>query len=139
VDKIFAAWDHADTPGCAVGVIQNGQWIYQHAYGMADLEANTPITTHTTFYIGSMAKQFTAMSILLLAEQDKLSLTDDIRKYLPEMSDFSTPITIENLLHHTSGVQEYYDLWDQKMQNEWDGDPASHAAEVNASNSLKVD
>src|ERR671924_399549 len=96
VDKVFAAWDHDDTPGCAVGVIQNSQWTYRHAYGMADLEAKTPITTHTTFYIGSMAKQFTAMSILLLAEQDKLSLTDDIRKYLPEMSDYSTPITIEN-------------------------------------------
>jgi CubicO group peptidase (beta-lactamase class C family) len=90
-----------------VGVIQNGQWTYQHAYGMADLEAKTPITTHTTFYIGSMAKQFTAMSILLLAEQGKLSLTDDIRKYLPEMPDYGTPITVQNLIHHTSGIKDY--------------------------------
>ncbi len=107
VDKIFAIWDHEDTPGCAVGIIQNGQWAYQHAYGMADLETKTPITTHTIFYIGSMAKQFTAMSILLLAEQGKLSLTDDIRKYLPEMPDYGTPITVQNLIHHTSGIKDY--------------------------------
>ena len=138
VDQIFAAWDHNDTPGCAMGVIQNGKWAYQHTYGMADLEAKTPITTQNAFYIGSMAKQFTAMSILLLAEQGKLSLNDDIRKYLPELPDYGTPITVENLIHHTSGIQEYYDLWNQKMQNEWEGDPVSHAAEVNASNSLKL-
>src|SRR5512141_3036719 len=94
VDSIFAAWDHDTTPGCAVGVIQNGKWAYQHAYGMADLDAKTPIIVENTFYIGSMAKQFTAMSILLLAEQGKLSLTDDIHKYLPELPDYGTPITI---------------------------------------------
>ena len=138
VDKIFAVWDHDNTPGCAVGVIQNGQWVYQQAYGMADLEAKTPITIENTFYIGSMAKQFTAMSILLLAEQGKLSLTDDIHKYLPELPDYGTPLTVENLLHHTSGLQEYYDLWGQKIQNEWGEDAASHAAEINAANSLKL-
>ena len=138
VDSIFAAWDHDNTPGCAMGVIQNGQWAYQHAYGMADLEAKTPITTQNAFYIGSMAKQFTAMSILLLAEQGKLALSEDIRKYLPELPDYGTPISVENLIHHTSGLPEYYDLWDQKIKDDWDGDPISHAAEVNAANSLKL-
>jgi len=138
VDKIFAAWDHDNTPGCAVGVIQNGQWAYQHAYGMADLEAKTPITTENTFYIGSMAKQFTAMSILLLAEQGKLSLLDDIHKYLPELPDYGTPITIQNLIHHTSGIREYMDLWEQKAINEWDGNPLEHAAEINAANTLTL-
>ncbi len=114
VDQIFAPWDHDNTPGCVMGVIQNGRWAYQHAYGMADLEAKTPITTQNAFYIGSMAKQFTAMSILLLAEQGKLSLTDDIRKYLPEMPDYGTPITIQNLVHHTSGIKDLYELISQK-------------------------
>ena len=138
VDRIFAAWNHDNTPGCAVGVIQNGQWAYKHAYGMADLEAKTPISTQNAFYVGSIAKQFTAMSILLLAEQGKLSLTDDIHKYLPELPDYGTALTIQNLIHHTSGIREYYDLWNQKAINEWDGNLVEHAAEINAANSLTL-
>lgn len=137
VDKVFAAWDQDNTPGCVVGVIQSGQWAYQHAYGMADLDSNMPITTQNTFYIGSLAKQFTAMSILLLVEQDKLSLTDDIRKYLPEMPDYGTLITIQNLLHHTSGIPDYLNKWEQKYVSQ--GTTGyDHVREVNESNSLEL-
>ena len=114
VDQIFAAYDKADSPGCAVGVIQNGQWVYQRAFGMADLETKKPLTIQNVFYIGSNAKQFTAMSILLLLEQGKLSLHDDIHQYLPELPDYGKRVTVENLIHHTSGVKDLYTVFDQK-------------------------
>ena len=84
VDNIFAEWDKPTSPGCALAVIKDGEIICKRGYGMADLEHDIPISSKTVFYIGSTSKQFVAMSILLLAEQGKLSLDDDIRKYLPE-------------------------------------------------------
>ncbi|MFQ5926283.1 MAG: serine hydrolase domain-containing protein [Terriglobia bacterium] len=110
VDKLFAEWDKTDSPGCALGVIQNGKLIYQRGYGMANLEHNIPIIAKSVFRIGSTSKQFAAMSILLLAEQGKLSLGDDIRNYLPEMPDYESPITIRHLIHHTSGLRDYLTL-----------------------------
>ena len=107
VDKLFAQWDKPDSPGCALGVIRNGQFVYKRGYGMANLEYNIPITPTSIFEIQSTSKQFTAMSILLLARQGKLSLDDDIRKYLPEMPRYQTPITIRHLIHHTSGIRDY--------------------------------
>ena len=107
VDKLFGQWDKADSPGCALGVIRNGEFVYKRGYGMANLEYNIPITPTSIFEIQSTSKQFTAMSILLLARQGKLSLDDDIRKYLPEMPRYQTPITIRHLIHHTSGIRDY--------------------------------
>lgn len=137
VDKIFSAWDHDDTPGCAIGVIQNGKWAYQHAYGMADIEAKAPISTQMVFYIGSVAKQFTAMSILLLVEQGKLSLSDDIRKYLPEIPDYGVLITIQNLIHHTSGIPDYLSKWGQKYVDQG-LNAYDYAISVNEANSLEL-
>lgn len=110
VDKLFAAWDKRDSPGCALAVIKDGQIIYKRGYGMAHLEHDAPITSTTIFDIGSVSKQFTAMSMLLLAEQGKISLDDDIRKYLPEMPQYEATITIRHLIHHTSGIRDYLTL-----------------------------
>ncbi|MGA9770841.1 MAG: serine hydrolase [Blastocatellia bacterium] len=110
VDKIFAAWDKKDSPGCALAVIRDGRIIYKRGYGMAHLEQNSPIASTTAFDIGSVSKQFTAMSVLLMAEQGKLSLDDDIRKYLPEMPQYESPVTIRQLVHHTSGLRDYLTL-----------------------------
>ncbi|HEY5883418.1 MAG TPA: serine hydrolase, partial [Pyrinomonadaceae bacterium] len=107
VDQLFAQWDKADSPGCALGVIRNGQFVYKRGYGMANLEYNIPISPTTIFWIASTSKQFTAMSIALLARQGKLSLDDDIRKYLPEMRQYQRPVTIRHLIHHTSGIRDY--------------------------------
>jgi CubicO group peptidase (beta-lactamase class C family) len=109
IDKIFSAIT-AETPGCAVGVAQNGKTIVSRAYGLADLEHKTPLTPTTLFDIGSNQKQFTAASILLLAQDGKLKLTDDIRKYLPELPDYGHVITINHLLTHTSGVRDWQPL-----------------------------
>src|SRR5258708_31312079 len=104
VDKVFAKWDRADSPGCALGVYQSGQVVYKHGYGMEDLNEDVHITPGTVFHVASMSKQFTAASIVLLAQQGKLSLDDDVRKYIPELPDFGQKITIRNLVHHTRAV-----------------------------------
>ena len=107
VDQIFAQWDKADSPGCALTIIRQGKVFYQRGYGTADLDSGTPITPATAFDIGSMSKQFTAACVVLLAESGKLSLDDDIRKSLPEFRDYGHTITIRHLLHHTSGIRDY--------------------------------
>jgi CubicO group peptidase (beta-lactamase class C family) len=107
VDQLFRQWDKPDSPGCALGVIKDGQFVYQRGYGSANLDHNIPITSKSVFYVGSMSKQFTAMSIALLVKQGKLSLDDDMRKYLPEMPRYQSPITIRHLIHHTSGLRDF--------------------------------
>lgn len=110
VDSVFAEYDKRNSPGCALGVYRAGRIIYSRGYGMADLERNVPITPHSVFDIGSTSKQFTAASIVLLAQQGKLSLHDDIRKHIPELPAYQAPITINHLLHHTSGLRDYIGL-----------------------------
>jgi CubicO group peptidase (beta-lactamase class C family) len=107
VKALFAAYDHTDTAGCAVGVSVSGRQVLREAWGMADLEHHVALTPDTVFEAGSVSKQFTAAAILLLAEQGKLSLSDPVRKYFPELPDYGTPITIEHLLHHTSGLRDW--------------------------------
>ncbi|HEX7186254.1 MAG TPA: serine hydrolase [Thermoanaerobaculia bacterium] len=106
VDAVFAEYDKPDSPGCAVGVYRDGRTAYSRGYGMANLEHGIPITPRTVFYTGSVSKQFTAFSVALLAQQGKISLDDDVRKYVPELPDYGTPITIRHLIHHTSGLRE---------------------------------
>ncbi len=110
VDEIFAQWDKPDSPGCALGIIKDGQFIYKRDYGIANRDYNVPISPTTSFYIASTSKQFTAMSIALLASQGKISLDDDIRKYVPEIPQYQSPITIRHLVHHTSGLRDYLEL-----------------------------
>ena len=87
VDGIFKAWSTA-TPGCAIGVAVKGEPIVRAAYGMADLEHDVPNTPETIFEAGSVSKQFTAVAVLLLARDGKLSLDDPVRKYIPEVPDY---------------------------------------------------
>ena len=110
VDRIFAEWDKPDSPGCAVGVLQNGRFIYQRGYGMANLDYDIPNAPEMVYYVGSDSKQFTAASIALLVLDGKISLEDDIRKYFPEMPDYGSPITVNHLIHHTSGIRDVYGI-----------------------------
>jgi CubicO group peptidase (beta-lactamase class C family) len=107
VDRIFQRWDSVDSPGCAVGVAQHGLVVLSRAYGMADLEHNIPNTPNTIFEGGSLSKQFTAAAIMLLALEGKLSLDDDVRKYVPEVPDYDATITLRHLLTHTSGLRDW--------------------------------
>ena len=110
VDKLFAKWDTTVSPGAALAIIKDGKIIYRRGYGMANLEHNVPITSSSVFRIGSTSKQFTASCIALLSLQGKISLDDNVRKYIPELPKFEKPITIRNLVHHTSGIRDYLTL-----------------------------
>lgn len=110
VDQLFAPWNKSGSPGAAVAVVRNGEIVYKHGYGLANLEYDIPITPATVFHVASVSKQFTAMAILLLERQGKLSIDDDIHKYLPEIANFGAPITLRHLLNHTSGLRDQWDL-----------------------------
>ncbi len=110
IDKVFSQWDKPDSPGCELVVIKDGQIIYKRGYGMANLEHNIPMSPASIMDTGSVSKQFTAMAIALLAEQGKLSLDDDVRKYLPEIPRYEAPIVLRHLIHHTSGIRDYLTL-----------------------------
>lgn len=109
IDTIFERWG-AKTPGCAVAVAQQGRTIYTQGYGLASLEYGVRITPDTIFESGSVAKQFTAGAVALLVQDGKLSLDDPVRKYVPEVPDFGTPILIRHLLTHTSGLRSQWPL-----------------------------
>jgi CubicO group peptidase (beta-lactamase class C family) len=110
VDKLFEKMDRTISPGCAVAAIRDGKILYQRGYGMADLDHNVPITADTVFQVASMSKQFTAAAIVMLARERKLSLDDEVRKYVPELPDFGVPVTLRQLVHHTSGLRDQWEL-----------------------------
>jgi len=110
IDSLFKQWDKPNTPGFAVGIVRNDSLIYAKGYGMANLEYNIPISPETIFHMASVSKQFTAYSIVLLARQGKLNLDDDIRKYLKWFPDLHQKITVRNLVNHTSGIRDQWQL-----------------------------
>lgn len=110
VDKLFEKMDTTISPGCAVAAMRDGKVLYQRGYGMADLDHDVPIRTDTVFHVASMSKQFTAAAIVMLAQEHKLSLDDEVRKYIPELPDFGTPVTLRQLVHHTSGLRDQWEL-----------------------------
>jgi CubicO group peptidase (beta-lactamase class C family) len=110
-DRIFAQWDRSDSPGCAVGVFRDGRIAYARGYGMANLELGVALSPQSVLDIGSTSKQFTAMTVVLLARQGKLSLDDDVRKHIPELPAYEKPVTVRHLLTHTSGLRDYLTLW----------------------------
>jgi CubicO group peptidase (beta-lactamase class C family) len=122
VDALFSEWNKPDSPGCAIAIIHRGHPLYRRGYGMANLEHAIPITEKSVFDIGSISKQFVAMCIALLARQGKLSLDDEIQKYIPELRNYEYPITIRHLIHHTSGLRDYLTLMDLaglRFENEY--------------------
>ncbi len=110
VDKLFARWNTLLTPGMNIAVFRDGKPVYAHSYGMANLELSHRNDAKLVYPIGSISKQFAGYCIQLLASEGKLSLTDDVRHYIPEMHDFGEPITLEMLLNHTSGVRDNVSL-----------------------------
>jgi CubicO group peptidase (beta-lactamase class C family) len=109
VEALFHEFDQADVPGAAVSVIQGGTPILAKGYGLADLQKKIPCTTDTNFRLASLTKQFTAMAVLILAEQGKLSLEDHLPKFSPEFPQYGKTITIRHLLTHRSGLLDYED------------------------------
>jgi CubicO group peptidase (beta-lactamase class C family) len=110
IDEIFTPWDNQGSPAASVAVTKGNKIIFQKGYGMANLEQHIPNTPSTMFHIASITKTFTSYCILLLEKQGKLSLDDDIRKYLPEVPDFGHKISLRQLAQHTSGIRDYPSL-----------------------------
>ena len=110
LDRIFSRWSSREGPGCAAAASRDGRLVYEAGYGSAMLEADVPITPASIFHAASISKQFTAFAIQLLAREGKLSLDDEVRKYVPELPDYGQTITIRHLLNHTSGLRDQWDL-----------------------------
>lgn len=106
IDKAFSQYEPAN-PGCQLSVSRNGQEIFSKAWGMADLERNIPLSNNSILEGGSVSKQFTAAAILLLEQQGQLSLDDDVRKYIPELPNYGTPIKLRQMMHHASGLRDW--------------------------------
>ena len=109
VDSIFAPYDHRNVPGCSVGIVMQDSLVYSKGFGEAVLLSHVRNTPATSFYLASLSKQFTAMAILLLQQDRKLSLDDDIRRWVPEVPNLGH-IALRELLQHTSGLRDYYSL-----------------------------
>lgn len=110
LDQVFADYDSTRSPGCSMAVYREGEIAYARGYGMANLEYGIANGPNTVFRIASASKQFTAMAIAMLAEQGALSLDDDIHKFFPEMPNYGEPVTVRQLIHHTSGLRDYLGL-----------------------------
>jgi CubicO group peptidase (beta-lactamase class C family) len=110
VDSIFAEYDKTNSPGCALAILKDGKIIYKRGYGMSNMEYSIAISPSSIFHVASVSKQFAAAAIILLSLEGKLSLNDDIRKYIPEVPDFGHTITFNHLLHHTSGLRDQWGL-----------------------------
>ncbi len=107
IDPIFATYASGRVPGCAVGIYRAGEVLFARGYGYADVEHGVTITPTTNFSVASVSKQFTAAAVLLLAGEGKLSLDDDVRRFVPELPVYGAPLTLRHLLHHTGGVRDY--------------------------------
>lgn len=110
LDSVFTAVSRTNGPGCAVGVAERGQPRVTAGYGMADLERGVAISPMSIFHVASVSKQFAAFSVALLAEDGRLSLDDPVRRHVPELPEYAAPITIRQLIHHTSGLRDQWSL-----------------------------
>ena len=111
VDQLMSRWSGRDRPGGVVAVTRGGRIVFQKAWGMADLEDGIPNSAATIFHVASLSKQFTAFAIAMLADQGRLTLQDDVRRWLPNVPDFGQPVTLRHLLNHTSGLRDQWELW----------------------------
>lgn len=124
IDSIFTAYDDTRSPGCALGVIRDGELAFARGYGMADLEHGVPLSERSVFRIGSVSKQFAAAATVLLAQEGTISLDEPVRRWIPELPDVGSRFTIRRLLNHTSGVRDYLTLMSLagKRDDDWYSD-----------------
>lgn len=130
IDEVFAPWSRSDSPGCSMAVTRDGRLLVERGYGMADLEQGIAIRPDTVFNMASVSKQFTAAAVVLLAQDGRLTLDDDVRQYLPELPDYGWPITIRYLGNHTSGLRDYAFLLGLGGWNWVDAVPEQKAMDV---------
>ncbi|MEQ1564172.1 MAG: serine hydrolase [Myxococcota bacterium] len=127
LDAALAQYDQPDGPGVAISVQRDGEVLYRKGFGLADLEHDVPVTPGSVFHVASVSKQFTAFAALLLVAEGRLSLDDDVHRYLPELA-VAAPITVRNLAQHTSGLRDIDELL--RLSGAREGDPVSQAEAV---------
>ena len=110
IDNLFATWDSRQTPGVSVAIAQGESIVYQRGFGMSNLEHDVPISLNSIFHVASISKQFTDMCIAILVNEGRITLDDDVRRYVPELPTYDRPIAIRNLIYHTSGLRDQWDL-----------------------------
>ena len=110
IDRLVAPWDRPGSAGVTAAVIRDGAMVLRRHAGLASIELGQPIGDGTTFRIASVTKQFTCLAILMLAAEDKLALDDDVRRHLPELPDLDRRITLDHLMHNTSGIRDMFEL-----------------------------
>jgi len=107
VDSLFAEYTRGLSPGLAVAVVRDGKVLYTKGYGYANLEHRVPITPATVFDVASVSKQFAGLAVAMLITEGRIKLTDPIRKHIPELADVGQTVTVDHLLHHTSGYRDW--------------------------------
>jgi CubicO group peptidase (beta-lactamase class C family) len=110
ISALVAEQGDEGEPGCAVSAVRGGELIFEGGYGTADLVTDEPIDATTTFDIASVSKQLTAAAVYLLAERGELQIDDDVRDHVPELPDYGAIVTLDDLVHHTSGIADYTEL-----------------------------
>lgn len=125
IDAVFADWDDPASPGCGIAVARDGEIVYSKGYGSANLDDRTPVTPLTVFDVASVTKQFTAASLTMLAQDGKLSLDDDVRQWLPELPTYESPVTLQHMIYHMSGLRDYLNLFPLAGRDDYS--PISHA------------
>ncbi len=120
IDRIFAEWDREDSPGCAVGALERGEFVFRKGYGMADLDHRVPITPDSVFRMASVSKQFTAAATLIAEDQGLLSLEDELAEHFPDLPPWAERVRIRHLLHHTSGIRDYLVVMSLRGQGDAD-------------------
>ena len=110
IDRLFQEYDTGTSPGCALGILQEGELLYGRGYGLANLEAQIPISTDTVFHLASVSKQFTATCVALLEEAGEIDLEDEAKRYLAFLPDCGMPLKVRHLLHMTNGLEDFYEV-----------------------------
>ncbi len=110
IDAVMSAVYKPGEPGAAVIVRKGGRTVFRKGYGLADLELGVPVAPDMVFRLGSITKQFTAVAVLLLAQEGRIGLQDEITRFLPDYPTGGRKITVEHLLTHTSGIRSYTDM-----------------------------
>lgn len=111
LDKLFFEWDRQDRPGGSVAVVRAGEVIYLNSFGLASLEHGIPNTNQTLYDVVNLAETFTITAVAKLADEGRLSFTDDIRTYLPELPAIDPPVQVRHLIDHTSGLWDWQAVW----------------------------
>src|SRR5438876_5955278 len=110
VDRLLAPWAVAGSPGCTIGVVRGAELLLHRSAGLASIELGVPIGPETRFRVASVTKQFTCAAVLMLVQEGRLELDDDVRRHLPELPEFDSRITVAQLMHNSSGIRDMLEI-----------------------------